>query len=87
MSGGSSLSLACAGIEAYIKVVDIEKQNNIRINVIRPALVTESMEIWGIYAPNSVSATDTAKVYQKVMELEESAVMVDVPVSLASIEN
>ena len=87
MPGGASLSLACAGIEGYVKVVDIEKQNNIRINVVRPALVTESMEIWGIYAPNSVSAADTAKVYQKVMELEESAIMVDVPECLATIKN
>jgi len=83
--GGAAITMACAGLEGFVKAVDIEKEKNIRINVVRPVLVTESMEIWGLYAPNSVSAADTAKVYQKVMELEESAVMVDVPDCLESI--
>jgi len=85
--GGSSISMACAGLEGFVKAVDFESERNIRINVIRPAMVTESMEILNFKVPNSVSAVDTARVYKAVTELEESGAMINVHDCLASLEN
>jgi len=84
--GGAAITMACAGLEGFVKAVDIEKEKNIRINVVRPAMVKESMELWGMSFPDAVPAAETAKVYKAVMELEESAVMVDVHECLATIE-
>lgn len=82
--GASSITLACAGLEGFVKAVDIEKERNIRINVIRPGMVQESMALLGMDFPNAISAADTARVYKAVMEMDQSAVMVDVPEFLSS---
>ncbi|WP_430816360.1 short chain dehydrogenase [Carboxylicivirga sp. RSCT41] len=84
--GSSAITMACAGLEGFVKVVELEKERNIRINVVRPALVTESAELFGLSMPNTVSASDTAKVYKIVTESEASGQMIFVPECLNSIE-
>lgn len=85
--GGSAITLACAGLEGFVKAAEIEKGKNIRINVVRPAMVTESMELYKLEVPYSVSAYDTARVYEAVMKLEESAQMYNVEECLEIINN
>lgn len=77
--GGSAITLACAGLEGFVKAVEFEKDRNIRINVVRPAMVTESMELYKLDVPFSVSASDTARVYQAITQLDESGKMYNVP--------
>lgn len=83
--GGSSITMACAGLEGFVKAVEFEKDKNIRINVIRPAMVTESMELFNLKVPFSVSAYDTARVYKAVTELNESGQMYNVEECLEKI--
>jgi len=78
MPGSASITLASAGLEGFVKAADLEKERNIRINVVRPAAVVESMEVLGMSFPNAVSAYDTARVYKAVTELNESAHMYNV---------
>ncbi|MCL3781884.1 short chain dehydrogenase [Prolixibacteraceae bacterium JC049] len=77
--GSAAITLACAGLEGFVKAVEVEKDKNIRLNVVRPAMVTESMELFQLDVPFSVSATDTARVYKAIMELDESGKMYNVP--------
>jgi NAD(P)-dependent dehydrogenase (short-subunit alcohol dehydrogenase family) len=85
--GGSSISIACAGVEAFVKSVEIEKDKDIRVNVVRPAMVTESMELYKLDVPFSISAYDTARVYKAVTELKESGKMYNVEECLEIIDN
>lgn len=73
--GGAAITMACTGLEGFVKAVEVEKQNNIRVNVVRPAMVTESMELYKLDVPYSISAYDTARIYKAVMELPESGQM------------
>ncbi|MCT4588967.1 MAG: short chain dehydrogenase [Carboxylicivirga sp.] len=76
--GGAAITMACAGLEGFVKAVEVEKNKDIRINVIRPAMVTESMKLFKLNVPYSVSAFDTARVYKAVTEKTESGQMYDV---------
>jgi NAD(P)-dependent dehydrogenase (short-subunit alcohol dehydrogenase family) len=76
--GTSSISMACAGLEAFVKAVELENNTGIRINAIRPAMVTESAELFNMKVPFSVSAKDTAEVYKNVAEGNQSGEIVDV---------
>ncbi|TLX74618.1 short chain dehydrogenase [Labilibacter sediminis] len=73
--GGSAISMACAGVEGFVKAVELEKEKNIRVNVIRPTMVKESVELYNLDIPYTVSAYDTARVYKAVSEMDESGVM------------
>jgi NAD(P)-dependent dehydrogenase (short-subunit alcohol dehydrogenase family) len=85
--GGSAISMASAGLEGFVKAIELEKERNIKVNVVRPVMVTESAELWNLNVPVTVSAADTARVYKAVIELEESAAMYDVPECLKIIDN
>ena len=85
MPGTTSIAMACAGLEGFVKAVVVENSSSIRINVIRPVAVKESMELLGMNLPNAVTAADTAMAYKAVMELKKSGVMVDVPECLSEI--
>jgi NAD(P)-dependent dehydrogenase (short-subunit alcohol dehydrogenase family) len=76
--GGAAITMACAGLEGFVKAVEVEKNKDIRINVVRPAMVTESMKLFKLNVPYSVSAFDTARVYKAVTEKTESGQMYDV---------
>ncbi len=76
--GASSISMAQAGIEAFVKAIQLERVNNVKINVVSPAAVIETLAQFNLEIPNSVSAKDTAKVYQKMVETDQSGVIADV---------
>ena len=75
MPGSASITMASAGVEGFVKAANLEKEKNIRINVVRPAAVVETLEALGMSFPNAVSAYDTARVYKAVTELNESGQM------------
>lgn len=67
---GSSGSMVNAALEGFVRGAAIEIPKGIRINVVSPTVVTESM---GVYAPyfrgfNSVSSNKVALAYSKSVE-------------------
>ena len=62
---GSSAATLNGAIEHFVKAVSVELPNSIRINVVSPTVVTESLAIYGDYFPgfNSINAEDLAKSY------------------------
>lgn len=85
--GGAAITMASAGLEGFVKAVEVEKEKDIRINVVRPAMVTESMKLYNLKVPFSVSAADTARVYKSITEIDETGKMYDVPECLENLNN
>lgn len=77
-SGSSSISMACAGLEAFVQAVELEKNSSVRINVVRPAMVTESMQLYNISVPFHISAKETATVYAQTVSSSHSGKIFDV---------
>ncbi|KGJ88624.1 short chain dehydrogenase [Colwellia psychrerythraea] len=62
---GTSAATLNGAIEHFVKAVAVELPKSIRINVVSPTVVTESLDIYGDYFPgfNSISAKDVAQYY------------------------
>lgn len=78
MPGGSLITMANAGLEGYVHAINIEPFNSIRINAVSPSIVEETMALMNIELPGAVSAADTASVYKKVMDSNESGIVAKV---------
>lgn len=62
MPGSASISMANGALESYVKAAALELEN-IRVNVVAPAFVKETMEMMGMDSTYGVSAVDTAIAY------------------------
>lgn len=62
---GTSAATLNGAIQHFVKAVALELPSNIRINVVSPTVVTESLSVYGDYFPgfNSIDAEDLAKYY------------------------
>ena len=62
---GTSAATLNGAIEHFVKAVALELPRNIRINVVSPTVVTESLSVYGDYFPgfNSINAEELAKYY------------------------
>ncbi len=78
MPGASSIAMALAGLEGYVRAINNEKFNGIKINTVSPGFVKETAKMMNLDIPNTISAADTATVYKMVMESEESGISADV---------
>lgn len=78
MPGASSITMANVGLEGYIRAINVEQFNGVRVNAVSPFFIKETVEMMGFDVPNAVPAADTASVYKMVMESEESGIIADV---------
>lgn len=62
---GTSAATLNGAIEHFVRSVSVELPKSLRINVVSPTVVTESLATYGDYFPgfNSVNAEDVAKYY------------------------
>lgn len=67
MPGTSSISMAVAGLEGFIRAASLEL-NRIRLNAVSPSFVKESMDLMGLDSRSGISAADTAKTYVAAIE-------------------
>jgi len=67
---GSNASVVGAALEAFAMAAAVELPRGLRINVVSPALLTESVERFGELFPGSetVSAERVARAYQRSVE-------------------
>ena len=82
MPGSSSVSMVNAGLEGFVRAVALEMPNNIKVNIVSPVFVKETMEMMGMDSTRGISAADTAKVYSSAISLKESGTVLDVARSL-----
>jgi NAD(P)-dependent dehydrogenase (short-subunit alcohol dehydrogenase family) len=62
MPGSATISMANGALESYVKAAALELEN-IRVNVVAPAFVKETMEMMGMDSTYGVSAVDTSIAY------------------------
>lgn len=70
--GTALIAMANAALEAFVKALEAEETGNLRINVVSPAMVTESAALFGMDTARTVSAEDTARVYRKLLRDDRS---------------
>ncbi len=65
--GAAAIAMACAGLERFV-VAAASELEGVRLNVVSPAIVRESLEQMGLPPDGGVSADDTAKAYVAAVE-------------------
>lgn len=62
LPGSASIAMVNGALESYAKAAALELEN-LRLNVVAPAFVKETMEMMGMDPTPGISAQDTAKAY------------------------
>lgn len=78
MLGGAAVSTVNAGIEAFGRAAALELQGKIRVNVVSPGWVWETLEAMGRDPAKGVRAAVVAQVYQKCILEDISGQVVSV---------
>jgi len=78
MPGSASISMVNGALESYAKAAALELEN-LRLNVVAPAFVKETLEMMGMDATHGISAVDTAKAYVAAVNGEMHGETLDVP--------
>lgn len=78
MPNSSLMTASNAGVEGYVKSTGVEPFRGIRINVVSPSIVKETMDLLKLDFPGGVSAADTARVYRMVMESDQTGTIAKV---------
>ncbi|WP_394147271.1 short chain dehydrogenase [Shewanella atlantica] len=77
MPGSASISMANGALESFVKAAALEF-DQLRLNVIAPAFVKETMVMMGMDPEWGISAADTAKVYELAVKGEMHGQTLDV---------
>lgn len=67
LPGSASVAMANGALESFVRAAALELEN-MRINVVAPAFVKETMEMMGMDSSSGISAVDTAKAYRVALE-------------------
>ncbi|WP_088894418.1 short chain dehydrogenase [Leptolyngbya ohadii] len=68
MPGSAAISLVNAGLEGFARVAALELPRGIRINVVSPPWVSETLAARGMTEPQGLPAATVAKAYLKAIE-------------------
>jgi len=77
--GSVAISMANGALESFAKAAAMELDRGLRVNVVSPAFVKETMELMGMDPTPGISAADTAKAYQAAVEGTMSGATLDTP--------
>lgn len=78
MPGSASISMVNGALESYAKAAALELEN-LRLNVVAPAFVKETMDMMGMDSTHGISAADTAKAYDVAVNGQMHGETLDVP--------
>lgn len=78
MPGSASIAMVNGALESYAKAAALELEN-LRLNVVAPAFVKETMEMMGMDSTPGISAADTAKAYEAAVKGEMHGATLDAP--------
>ena len=65
MHGSAAISLVNAGVEAFIKAASLEAPRRIRVNVVSPPWVTETLRLLGMDTAQGLPAASVARAYMQ----------------------
>jgi NAD(P)-dependent dehydrogenase (short-subunit alcohol dehydrogenase family) len=78
MPGSASISMVNAGLEGFVRAAALEVKRGIRVNVVSPIWVKETMEAMGMDASEGMSAFQTALAYKESVEGKRNGEVLDV---------
>jgi len=68
MPGSAAISLVNAGLEGFARAAALEAPRNIRVNVVSPPWVTETLEALGMDPAQGLPAATVAETYVRAVE-------------------
>ncbi|HDY8071834.1 TPA: short chain dehydrogenase [Vibrio vulnificus] len=77
MAGSASVSMVNGALESFVKAAALELER-LRVNVVAPAFVKETMAKMGMDSTHGISASDTAKTYVAAVEGDMTGKTLDV---------
>lgn len=78
MPGSASISMVNAGIEGFVRVAALETQRGIRVNVVSPIWVKETLEAMGMDNSKGMPAKQVARAYKESVEGQRNGEVLDV---------
>jgi len=72
MKGSSAISLVNAGLEGFVRAAALEAPRGIRVNVVSPPWVTETLIAYKMDPSGGIPAAQVAKTYVKAVEGEDT---------------
>ena len=77
MQGSGAVSLINAGLEGFARAAALEAPRNIRVNVVSPPWVSETLKAMGMDPSHGLPAATVAKSYAQVVKGKESGKVVE----------
>jgi NAD(P)-dependent dehydrogenase (short-subunit alcohol dehydrogenase family) len=68
MVGSAAVSIVNAGVEGFARAAALEMQGKLRVNVVSPGWVSETLRSMGKDASQGIPAADVASVYKQSVE-------------------
>jgi NAD(P)-dependent dehydrogenase (short-subunit alcohol dehydrogenase family) len=78
MVGSTAVSLVNAGLEGFVRAAALEAPRGIRVNVVSPPWVTETLKILGMDTAHGTPAALVAQAYLKAVEGGGTGKVIDV---------
>lgn len=79
MPGSVAVSMANGALESFARAAALELDRGLRVNIVSPAFVKETMEMMGMDPTPGLSGADTAKAYQAAVEGSQNGATLDAP--------
>ena len=77
MEGSAAISLVNAGLEGFVRAAALEMPRGLRVNVVSPPWVDETVEAMGMDVPDSLPAATVAKAYRSSLEGAQNGATID----------
>ncbi|SAK67143.1 Short-chain dehydrogenase/reductase SDR [Caballeronia pedi] len=68
MVGSAAVSIVNAGVEGFVRAAALELQGKLRVNVVSPGWVAETLASMGKDASQGIAAADVATVYKRAVD-------------------
>jgi NAD(P)-dependent dehydrogenase (short-subunit alcohol dehydrogenase family) len=78
MKGSAAISMVNAGLQGFVRSAALEMPRGIRVNVVSPIWVKETMEAMGMDSTGGMSADKTALAYVQSVESKRNGEVLDV---------
>ena len=77
--GSVAISMANGALESFAKAAALELERGLRVNVVSPVFVKETMEAMGMDPTPGLSAADTARAYEAAVDGDLNGATLDAP--------
>ena len=77
MHGSAAISLVNAGLEGFARAAAIEAPRGIRVNIVSPPWVEETLRALGMDPSNGLPAATVAKAYVRAVEGDENGAVIE----------